>query len=215
MLILPNNNMNTFGFNSNNNLYGKTTMKHNYANANLDEMNTAPRCPVMLLVDTSGSMDGAPINELNAGIRQFIAETADDEAASMSVELEVITFDNQASVAMPFTPICDVDRNPAPLVANGMTCMGEALRLATHDLHQRRKMYRNNGISSYKPWVVLMTDGGPNGATQVMVERIYKYGFRYFEMGYASAFSWILFVIIMLCTALQLRGQKRWVNYDA
>ena len=72
-------------------------------------------------------------------------------------------------------------------------------------------------INSFQlfPQIMIMTDGGPNGATQVMVERIYKYGFRYFEMGYASAFSWILFVIIMLCTALQLRGQKRWVNYDA
>ena len=60
----------------------------------------------------------------------------------------------------------------------------------------------------------LMTGGGPNGATQVMVERIYKYGFRYFKMGYASAFSWILFVIILIFTAIQMRGQKRWVNYD-
>lgn len=65
------------------------------------------------------------------------------------------------------------------------------------------------------PQIMIMTDGGPNGATQVMVERIYKYGFRYFRMGYAAAFSWILFVIIMACTAVQMKAQKRWVNYDA
>ena len=72
-------------------------------------------------------------------------------------------------------------------------------------------------INSFQlfPQIMIMTDGGPNGATQVMVERIYKYGFRYFRMGYASAFSWILFVIIMICTAIQMKGQKRWVNYDA
>ena len=72
-------------------------------------------------------------------------------------------------------------------------------------------------INSFQlfPQIMIMTDGGPNGATQVMVERIYKYGFRYFKMGYASAFSWILFLIIMVCTAIQMRGQKRWVNYDA
>lgn len=71
-------------------------------------------------------------------------------------------------------------------------------------------------INSFQlfPQIMIMTDGGPNGATQVMVERIYKYGFRYFEMGYASAFSWILFVIIMICTAVQLKGQEKWVNYD-
>lgn len=65
------------------------------------------------------------------------------------------------------------------------------------------------------PQIMIMTDGGPNGATQVMVERIYKYGFRYFRMGYASAFSWILFVIIMICTALQMKAQERWVHYDS
>lgn len=63
--------------------------------------------------------------------------------------------------------------------------------------------------------IMIMTNGGPNGSTEVMVERIYKYGFRYFKMGYASAFSWILFVIIMICTAIQMRGQKRWVKYDS
>ena len=71
-------------------------------------------------------------------------------------------------------------------------------------------------INSFQlfPQIMIMTDGGPNGATQVMVERIYKYGFRYYRMGYASAFSWILFIVIMICTAVQMRGQKRWVNYD-
>lgn len=72
-------------------------------------------------------------------------------------------------------------------------------------------------INSFQlfPQIMIMTDGGPNGATQVMMERIYKYGFRYYRMGYASAFSWILFIVIMICTAVQMRGQKRWVNYDS
>lgn len=64
------------------------------------------------------------------------------------------------------------------------------------------------------PQIMIMTDGGPNGATEVMVERIYKYGFRYYRMGYAAAFSWILFVIIMIFTAIQMKGQERWVHYD-
>ncbi len=71
-------------------------------------------------------------------------------------------------------------------------------------------------INSFQlfPQIMIMTDGGPNGATQVMVERIYKYGFRYYKMGYASALSWILFFIIMVCTMIQMRGQKKWVNFD-
>ncbi len=72
-------------------------------------------------------------------------------------------------------------------------------------------------INSFQlfPQIMIMTDGGPNGVTQVMVERIYKYGFNYYKMGYASAFSWLLFVIIMVCTFIQMKGQNRWVNYDA
>lgn len=65
------------------------------------------------------------------------------------------------------------------------------------------------------PQIMIMTDGGPNGATQVMVERIFKYGFRYYRMGYAAAFSWILFAIIMVFTAIQMKGQERWVHYDS
>ncbi len=64
------------------------------------------------------------------------------------------------------------------------------------------------------PQIMIMTGGGPNGATQVMVERIYNYGFRYYRMGYAAAFSWLLFVIIMVFTAIQMKGQNRWVHYD-
>lgn len=64
------------------------------------------------------------------------------------------------------------------------------------------------------PQIMIMTGGGPNGATQVMVERIYNYGFRYYRMGYAAAFSWILFAIIMAFTAIQMKGQERWVHYD-
>lgn len=135
----------------------------NYNEMNtIDVSNPAPRCPVVLLLDTSSSMVGAPINELNEGLKQFLRETAADEAASRSVELEVITFDDYANVAMPFTAIEDVDQNPDPLIADGNTSMGAGIRLAVRDLKARRKIYRNSGISSYRPWVILMTDGGPN-----------------------------------------------------
>lgn len=66
------------------------------------------------------------------------------------------------------------------------------------------------------PQVMVMTnDAGPYGATQVIVERIYKYGFRYFKMGYASALSWLLFAIVFVLTYIQQKAQKKWVNYDA
>ena len=72
-------------------------------------------------------------------------------------------------------------------------------------------------ISSFQlfPQIMIMTpDGGPGGATMMLVERIYKYGFRYYEMGYASAYSWILFAILLVLTGIQMNLQKKWVNYD-
>lgn len=72
-------------------------------------------------------------------------------------------------------------------------------------------------INSFQlfPQVMIMTKGGPFGATEVMVERIYQYAFRYYKMGYASAYSWLLFVIIFAVTLVQMRTQKRWVHYES
>jgi multiple sugar transport system permease protein len=62
--------------------------------------------------------------------------------------------------------------------------------------------------------VFIMTGGGPAGATTIFMERIYRYAFKMYKMGMASAFSWVMFVLIMLFTLIQFRLQKKWVNYD-
>ena len=113
----------------------------NYAEENtLDVTNPAPRCPVVLLLDTSGSMSGAPIEELREGLRQFLRETSDDETASMSVELEVITFGGTANIVAPFAPVSDVSAAEPTLNATGMTPMGEALKLADQEIKARRRL---------------------------------------------------------------------------
>ena len=61
--------------------------------------------------------------------------------------------------------------------------------------------------------VYAMTGGGPNGASQVVVQQIYDLTFRYQRAGEASALSWILFIVILAVTLIQVRGQRRWVNY--
>ena len=128
----------------------------------LDVTNPAPRCPVILMLDTSGSMSGAPLRELREGLTQFLRETSNDETASMSVELEVITFGGDAEIVAPFAPVDVVNDNPPELDAGGSTPLGEALKLADSELRARRRLYKQKGISSYKPWIVLMTDGCPN-----------------------------------------------------
>jgi multiple sugar transport system permease protein len=60
-------------------------------------------------------------------------------------------------------------------------------------------------------WV--MTGGGPAGSSSVVVEQIVRHAFSYQQMGYASAMSWLLFVVILVVTVFQFRLQRRWVNY--
>lgn len=61
--------------------------------------------------------------------------------------------------------------------------------------------------------VYVMTGGGPSGSSQVVVGQIYDLTFRYGRAGEASALSWLLFAVILLITALQLRGEKKWVTH--
>ena len=60
-----------------------------------------------------------------------------------------------------------------------------------------------------------LTKGGPGESTNTIVLAQYRNGFSFDKLGYASALAWILFVIVMLLTALQFSQQKRWVNYDS
>ncbi len=61
-------------------------------------------------------------------------------------------------------------------------------------------------------WV--MTNGGPAGATSVLVEQIVKAAFSFGKMGYAAALSWVLFALVFAVTAVQVVVQKRWVVYE-
>lgn len=61
--------------------------------------------------------------------------------------------------------------------------------------------------------VFIMTQGGPGTATSVLTFYVYQVGFSFYDMGYASAMAWILFLIIFAVTVVQWRGQKKWVNY--
>lgn len=61
---------------------------------------------------------------------------------------------------------------------------------------------------------LVMTNGGPANATNTIVFNIYRYGFQFFQMGYAAAMAWVLFAIIFIVTVVQFRYQRNWVHYD-
>jgi len=60
----------------------------------------------------------------------------------------------------------------------------------------------------------IITNGGPADATLFYVLYLYRNAFQFFRMGYASALAWVLFLIILVFTLLQLRLARRWVYYE-
>lgn len=121
--------------------------------------NPENRCPVVLLVDTSGSMTGAPIEALNEGLRTFREAVLQDEQAALRVDVAVVSF-GPVELVQDFVTIDQMI--PPNLVADGLSPIGEAINFALDLLETRKVTYRNNGIQYYRPWVFLITDGAPN-----------------------------------------------------
>lgn len=131
--------------------------------------NPENRCPVILLLDTSGSMYGQPIQELNRGLAAFKEDVLRDSQASLSVEVAIITF-GPVQLTQGFTTIDQF--TPPKLEASGDTPMGETIEYALNLLEGRKFTYKQNGILYYRPWIFLITDGAPTDSWQYASQRL-------------------------------------------
>jgi uncharacterized protein YegL len=123
--------------------------------------NREPRCPCVLVLDTSGSMQGEKIDALNAGLRAFRDDLLRDPVASKRVEIAVVAFDDEVRVVQDFVT---ADRfEPPTLTAQGLTRMGVAIHTALDMVQERKARYNEVGVTYYRPWVFMMTDGDPQG----------------------------------------------------
>lgn len=150
--------------------------------------NPEPRCPCLLLLDVSGSMRGHPIAELNAGLSTFKDELAADTLAMKRVEVGIVTF-GPVQIALPFQSASSF--YPPVLTVQGDTPMGAAIKEGLALVRQRKDEYRANGISYYRPWVFLITDGGPTdewqSAAAAVREGESSKSFAFFTIGVQGA----------------------------
>jgi uncharacterized protein YegL len=123
--------------------------------------NPEPRCPCLLLLDTSGSMQGEPLRELNRGIGVFKSALMADGMAVKRVEVGILSF-GPPRVLTEFQT-ADLFAPPS-LAAGGDTPMGAAILQGIELIRRRKEVYKENGISYYRPWIFLITDGAPTDA---------------------------------------------------
>jgi uncharacterized protein YegL len=133
-------------------------------------------------------MRGAPISQLNEGLKIFQQELTSDALAAKRVEICIVTF-GPVKVEMDFI---GAQQFVAPEISvNGDTPMGAAIETALNLVRSRKDLYRSNGIACYRPWIFMITDGSPTDswqhAAQLVREGEQSKSFSFYAVGTEGA----------------------------
>ena len=207
--------------------------------------NPEPRCPCVLLLDTSGSMcevvgdvgsslgytfqkDGKTyqavsggvtrIDLLNEGVRAYHADLMSDALAPKRVEPAVITFGGTVQTVCPFATAQEFI--PPTLTADGETPMGAAILQAIEAVEERKRLYKQNALHYYRPWIFLITDGEPTDVWQEAAAKVQEgeknKKFAFFSVGVEGA-NFDILQKISTRAPLRLKGNSwremfRWLS---
>jgi len=123
-------------------------------------VNYEQKCPCILVLDTSGSMNGKPIEELNQGLNLFKEQVLEDYTASSRLEVAVVTFESSVKVINNFKLIRDW--NVPKLDALGSTKLADGVERAIQIVETRKQWYKDTGQKYYRPYIIIITDGAPD-----------------------------------------------------
>ncbi len=142
----------------------------------------------VLLVDVSGSMGGNRLLELKEGLRAFGSALQQDMQARGCTDVCVISFSDSVQTEIPFCPASGYNA-PEWLTAGGLTSLNQAILAGLEAIEERKSLYKSLGVSYYRPWMFLLTDGAPTDneyegvAKQKLSEAINGKKVIFFPMG--------------------------------
>lgn len=120
------------------------------------------RLPVYILIDTSGSMKGEPIESVKVGIESMLSSLRQDPFALESVNLSIITYDKDVKQILPLTPLDELQMPEITTPDSGPTHTGQALKLLCEKVDQEVRLSTPEQKGDWMPLLFLMTDGKPS-----------------------------------------------------
>ena len=154
-------------------------------------INYQQKCPVVFVLDVSGSMGGDPINELNKGLQTFEQEILQDDTASARLDVAIVSFGSDERVEHDFALMQDYGM--PVLTTSGSTNLEAGMRKGMEILEARKQWYRESNQTYYRPYMILVTDGAPDqdpnstGLTASIKAAVKSKKFNFWPIGVKNA----------------------------